>query len=74
MKTIRQLRTEQGMTQREVAESLGVTVATVYLWEQQQVEPKASQLRELARLFGVSMDDIDFDAVNRKSRHRDVSQ
>lgn len=74
MKTIRELRTEAGMTQRDVASALNVTTATVYLWEQQQVEPRATQVRELAKLFKVAMDDIIFEPVNKKDRHRDKAQ
>ena len=61
MKTIRQLREERGETQLQLAVALGVTPATVYNWERGQFEPKASQLRALARHFDVSMDDIDFE-------------
>ncbi len=63
MKTIRQLREERGETQLQVAFALGVTPATVYNWERGQFEPKASQLRAIAKHFGVSMDDIDFETV-----------
>ncbi len=58
MKTIRQLREEQNWTQLEVAFKLGVTPATVSNWERGIYEPKASQLRAIARLFGVPMDDV----------------
>ena len=61
MKTIRTLREERGWTQLELANKLGVTPATVYNWERGKYEPKASQLRALARAFGVSMDVVDFD-------------
>lgn len=61
MKTIRQLRDERGETQLQLAIALGVTPATVYNWERGQFEPKASQLRALARHFDMSMDDIDFE-------------
>lgn len=61
MKTIRQLREERGETQLQLAIALGVTPATVYNWERGQFEPKASQLRAIARHYGVSMDDIDFE-------------
>lgn len=60
MKTIRALRQEQGWTQLEFANRLGVTPATVFNWERGRHEPKATQLRAMARAFGVSMDDIDF--------------
>ena len=58
MKTIRELREERGWTQLELAYKAGVTPATVSNWERGVFEPKASQLRALARLFGVSMDDV----------------
>ncbi len=65
MKTIRELREERGWTQLDLANRLGVTPATVYNWERGKYEPKASQLRALARAFGVSMDEIDFEGDAR---------
>ena len=62
MKTIRQLREAKGETQLQLAVALGVTPATVYNWERGQFEPKATQLRALAKHFGVSMDAIDFES------------
>ncbi len=61
MKTIRELRRAAGMTQLELAVRVGVTPVTVYNWERGRYEPKASQLRALAHVFGVSMDPIDFE-------------
>ena len=61
MQTIRVLREGRGWTQLELANALGVTPATVYNWERFKYEPKAGQLRVLARLFGVSMDEVDFE-------------
>lgn len=58
MRTIRQLREERGWTQLELALKIGVTPITVYNWERGRSEPKVSQFRALARVFGVSMDDI----------------
>lgn len=56
--TIRELRIEAGWTQLELANRLGVTPTTVYTWERGKFDPRASQLRKLAQLFQVSMDDI----------------
>jgi len=58
MKTIRELREDHGLTQLEVAYRLKVTPATVSNWERGIYEPKVAQLRALAHLFGVRMDDI----------------
>ena len=63
MQTIRQLREAAGLTQFELAVKVGVTPATVYNWERGRYEPKATQLRALARVFDVSMDDIDFESA-----------
>ncbi|ACZ39652.1 helix-turn-helix transcriptional regulator [Sphaerobacter thermophilus] len=60
MKTIKELREARGWTQLELAYRVGVTPATIYNWEAGRNEPKASQLRKLAQIFGVSMDEIDF--------------
>lgn len=59
MKTIRELRAERGWTQVELAFKLGVTPSTVYNWEKGRFEPRVSQLRDLARVFDVKMDDIE---------------
>ena len=58
VKTIRRLREERGWTQLELAYRLQITPVTVYNWERGRTEPRVSQFRQLARLFGVSMDDI----------------
>ncbi len=55
---IRRLREERGWTQLELAYRLGVTPVTIYNWERGRTEPRVSQFRQLARLFGVRMDAI----------------
>jgi len=67
MKTIRDLREAAGLTQLELAVRVGVTPSAVYNWERGRNEPKATQLRALARAFGVPMDEIDFEDVAAKS-------
>jgi transcriptional regulator with XRE-family HTH domain len=59
MKTIRELREERGWSQFELAVKTGVTPSTISNWERGMTEPKVSQLRRLAELFGVSMDVIE---------------
>jgi putative transcriptional regulator len=67
-KTIRELREERGWTQLALANMLGVTPVTVYNWERGQHMPTAPQLRALSRVFGVSMDVVDFEGpVEAKS-------
>lgn len=58
MKTIRELRDERQWTQLQLANMLKVTPVTVYNWERGKYEPAASMFRQIARIFGESMDDI----------------
>jgi transcriptional regulator with XRE-family HTH domain len=58
MTTIKQLRERQGWTQVELAHRVGVAPSTVYNWERGKFAPRVGQLRDLARAFGVRMDEI----------------
>ena len=51
-------RTNANLTQREFAEKLGVSLATVTNWESSKTEPSASQLRMISEISGVPMDFI----------------
>ncbi len=67
MKTIRQLREERGWTQLQLANKLEVTPSTVYKWEAGRNEPKVSQLRAVARVFGVNSDSIQLAEESKKA-------
>lgn len=67
MPTIRELRTARELTQKQVADGIGVTIATVANWERGTYEPRASQLRKLAKLFDVCMEDIDTESAHDKA-------
>jgi transcriptional regulator with XRE-family HTH domain len=58
LETIRQARERRGWTQLQVAIQLGLTPVTIYNWERGKTEPRVSQFRQLARLLGISMDDL----------------
>ena len=55
---IRALRREAGMTQRELAEALGVTDKAVSKWERGLGCPDVSFLPQLSRLFGVDLEKL----------------
>jgi transcriptional regulator with XRE-family HTH domain len=59
MPTIRELREAKGWTQQDLAYQLGVAVSTVSTWEQGRFEPRATQLRKLAQVLGVPMEEIE---------------
>ena len=55
---IASLRKEQGMTQLELAERMGVTDKAVSKWERDLSCPSVDALPRLAELFGVSVDTL----------------
>lgn len=56
--TIKQCRTWQGMTQKELAEKVDVSVQTICGWEKGTYTPSGKKLQEMANVFGISADDI----------------
>lgn len=55
---IKKLRLEQGMTQKALADKLFVSAQAVSRWENNEVEPSIGTIIELAKIFGVSTDDL----------------
>lgn len=46
------------LTQKELAEILGVSNATIVNWESGKTEPNLSQLKKISELSGIPMDFI----------------
>lgn len=55
---IRKLRMQHGMTQKNLAEKLFVSAQAVSRWENDEVEPSIGTILELAKIFGVTADQI----------------
>ena len=55
---LRSLRVQKGMTQKELAEKLGLSGKAVSKWECGQGCPDVSVLPELAGILGISMEDL----------------
>lgn len=53
---LRKLRLERKLTQREVAEQLGIGVSTLGMYEGGWREPDLDTLMKLARFYGVTTD------------------
>ena len=56
--TVRKYRKENDLTQKEMAEALGVTFQTVSKWERGEMYPDIMLLPKIAALFGVSVDTL----------------
>ena len=57
-KRIALLRKEKGLTQEELANTMGVSPQAVSKWENDQTCPDISALPKLSRLFGVTVDEL----------------
>lgn len=57
-KNIKELRIEKNMSQKALAEKIGVTQGAVYFWEKEINEPTVGYIVKLATVFGVSIDDL----------------
>lgn len=51
-------RRNTGLTQKQVAENMGVTASTVSNWENSVTSLKISQFARLCNLYNCSVDDI----------------
>lgn len=56
--TLKAARINAGLTQKELADRLGISNTTVNNWENGDTEPTLSQLRKLSELSGIPMDFI----------------
>ncbi|HIU79359.1 MAG TPA: helix-turn-helix transcriptional regulator [Candidatus Coproplasma excrementipullorum] len=55
-KRLKELRIEQKLSQREVADALGLNSVTYLHYEKAQREPPLSVLADMAKFFGVTID------------------
>ena len=55
---VKELRTAAGMTQKALADQLGVTVPTVSKWELGQLTPELERVFRMTQIFGVPIEEI----------------
>ena len=72
---IKKLRIEKELTQKDLADQVHVTFQTISKWENDENEPDVATLRELAKLFGCSLDYLlSEDEVVEQPRHEIVEK
>ena len=57
-KQLREFRTEKGYAQSELAKLLGVTKQNISDWENGRSETSFEMLKKIAKLFGVTADEL----------------
>lgn len=55
---IAQIRESRGMTQKELADAVGVTQQTIYYYEHGDHDPRASMLKRLAKALGCTVSEL----------------
>lgn len=55
---LKYVRKDMGLTQKQVAEKLGVVESCYANWEQGRTEPSISMLRSLSIILNVNIDDL----------------
>lgn len=55
---VKELRTAAGMTQKNLADMVGVTVPAVCLWESGARNPELENIFRMTLIFGVTVEDI----------------
>lgn len=55
-KRLKEIRKQKGMTQKQLAEMIGVSVSTIKKWEQDIVDPNTSAMISIAVALNVSLD------------------
>ena len=58
MNNIKKLREARGMSQSDLADTLGVRPPSVWKWENEISPPKYENLLAMSKLFGCSMDHV----------------
>ena len=58
LKKLKELRLAKGISHKEIAEYLGITVAAYSLYERGNREPNISILRKIAEYYNISMDEL----------------
>ncbi len=55
---LKELRSAKGVSQKQVADALGVTDVAYYYWESEKREPSFSDVKRLAEYFGVTAGEV----------------
>jgi transcriptional regulator with XRE-family HTH domain len=56
VKSVRELRYSRGLTQKQLARMLGMSVITVSLWGTRNAAPKLRRRYEISQMFGAPME------------------
>src|SRR3989337_3881173 len=70
-KNLKFLRVQQGMTQKQLAEKLGLKQAAIGAYEEERATPPLASLLDIMKIFNVNLDDLvkqDLSRISDKER------
>ena len=70
-KNLKFLRVQQGMTQKQLAEKLGLKQAAIGAYEEERATPPLASLLDIMKIFNVNLDDLvkyDLSRISEKER------
>lgn len=67
---LKKLRTDKGLTQKDLADEIHVTFQTISKWESDTNEPDIATLKELAKFYGCSFDYLLSDEEELKEKEK----
>lgn len=67
--TVKMARLFAGLTQKEIAEILGVHVQTYMKWEKNPEEMSIGTAKQFSRIVGIGVEEIFFDEESNLIRH-----
>ncbi len=67
-KTLAQLRMDQNMSQRELAQRLGVSSAAIGMYETGKRNPPLKKALEMAKIFNIPVENISFSNKRKNKR------
>lgn len=70
--TLKQARLLADLTQKEVADILGVHVQTYMKWERNPEDMSVGTAKQLSKIFDVGFEEIFFDKESNLNRHKVV--
>lgn len=69
-KNLKFLRGQQGMTQKQLAEKLGLKQAAIGAYEEERATPPLSSLLDITKIFNVNLDDLVKQDLSRGEKER----
>ena len=64
--TYKEAREKAGLTQEEAAEKIGVSRASIWLWETGRCSPLIASLSKMSEAYGVPISELDIEAAAQR--------